>query len=284
MRIAISLLITVVGLGLAGRRLWWVVRLIRSGQPAKGRFDDVATLVRTEVAEVPGQRKLLAWTVPGLAHFFTMWGFFVLTLTIIELFGSIFDEEFHFPVIGRWAVVGFVEDFFAVAVLIALATFAVIRVRNEPKTKLRASRFYGSHTGAAWIILLMISLVMLGLIVFRGVQTNIDGHFPYGDTWATFASKGVGMLFSGLSVGTLKTVELWLIWVQLVVLMGFLVLVAAWSANPTKAGGIDEAFRTLLQQPYGAVLVVLLGAGLMTFGVYGLAEAAWRRVTDGGAS
>ena len=65
---------------------------------------------------------------------------------------------------------------------------------------------------------------------------------------------------------------------------GFLVLVAAWSANPTKAGGIDEAFRTLLQQPYGAVLVVLLGAGLMTFGVYGLAEAAWRRVTDGGAS
>ena len=130
MRIAISLLITVVGLGIAGRRLAWVVRLIRSGQPAKGRFGDVATLVRTEVAEVPGQRKLLTWTVPGLAHFFTMWGFFVLTLTIIELFGAIFDEEFHFPVIGRWAVVAFVEDFFAVAVLIALATFAVIRVRN----------------------------------------------------------------------------------------------------------------------------------------------------------
>lgn len=62
---------------------------------------------------------------------------------------------------------------------------------------------------------------------------------------------------------------------------GFLVLVAAWSANPAKAGGIDEAFRTLLQQPYGVALVALLGAGLMVFGVYGLAEAAWRRVTDG---
>ena len=65
---------------------------------------------------------------------------------------------------------------------------------------------------------------------------------------------------------------------------GFLVLVAAWSANPAKAGGIDEAFSTLLQQPYGAALVALLGAGLIVFGVYALAEAAWRRVPDGTSS
>lgn len=65
---------------------------------------------------------------------------------------------------------------------------------------------------------------------------------------------------------------------------GFLVLVAAWSANPAKAGGIDEAFRALLAHPYGAALVAILGVGLMIFGVYGLAEAAWRRVTDGTSS
>ena len=65
---------------------------------------------------------------------------------------------------------------------------------------------------------------------------------------------------------------------------GFLVLVAAWTADPAKAGGIDAAFRTLLQQPFGVALVALLGAGLMIFGVYGLAEAAWRRVTDGSPS
>jgi len=225
-RIAISLLITVVGLGIAGRRLWWVVRLIRSGQPARGRFDDVPGRVRTELAEVPGQRKLLAWTVPGLAHFFTMWGFLVLTLTMIELYGSVFDEQFHLPVVGRWAAVGFLEDFFAVAVLVALGVFALIRAQNRPETKLRASRFYGSHTGAAWVILLLISLVMIGLLLFRAVQTNIPDHFPYGDTWWTFASTGLGTLFSGLSTSALKNVELALIWVQLAVLMGFLVLVA----------------------------------------------------------
>jgi len=62
---------------------------------------------------------------------------------------------------------------------------------------------------------------------------------------------------------------------------GLLVVVAAWTVDPAKAGGVDQAFRTLLQQPFGTVLVVLLGAGLSLFGAYGLTEAAWRRVTDG---
>ena len=65
---------------------------------------------------------------------------------------------------------------------------------------------------------------------------------------------------------------------------GLLAVVAAWTADPAKAGGLDQAFRTLLQQPFGTSLVVVLGAGLVLFGVYGLAEAAWRRVTDGGRS
>lgn len=65
---------------------------------------------------------------------------------------------------------------------------------------------------------------------------------------------------------------------------GLLVVVAAWTVDPEKAGGIDQAFRTLLEQPFGTALVVLLGAGLLLFGVYGLAEAAWRRVIDGSPS
>ncbi|MFN8147912.1 MAG: DUF1206 domain-containing protein [Candidatus Nanopelagicales bacterium] len=65
---------------------------------------------------------------------------------------------------------------------------------------------------------------------------------------------------------------------------GALVVVAAVKAQPADAGGIDVAVRTLLGWPFGHQLVVLLGLGLVLFGVYGLAEAAWRRVPgDGGA-
>lgn len=61
---------------------------------------------------------------------------------------------------------------------------------------------------------------------------------------------------------------------------GVLVILAAVTADPDKAGGVDEAFRTLLDQPFGAMLVAALGLGLIVFGIYGLAEAAWRRVSD----
>jgi Fe-S oxidoreductase len=223
--IAIGLAITLIGLTIAGRRLFWVVQLIRSGQPASGRFDDVGTRVKVELLEVPGQKKLLKWSVPGLAHFFTMWGFTILVLTLIELFGAIFSDSFHIPIIGQWALVGFLEDFFAVAVLIALAVFAVIRLRNEPKTKQRASRFYGSHTGAAWIILLMIALVVITLLIFRGAQVN-TGHFPYGDTWWCFASLAIGKVLASLGKDANQVIETSFIFIQLLVIMGFLVLVA----------------------------------------------------------
>ena len=61
---------------------------------------------------------------------------------------------------------------------------------------------------------------------------------------------------------------------------GWLVVLAAVNADPEKAGGIDAAFKSLLDKPFGPALVFLLGAGLIVFGVYGLAEAAWRRVTE----
>ena len=105
---------------IAGRRLWWLSRLIRSGQPAVGRTDERAVRAQAEVVEVVGQRKLLAWTIPGLAHAFAFWGFCVLGLTIVEAFGALVDRSFSIPVIDGWAWIPWVEDFFAVMVLVAL--------------------------------------------------------------------------------------------------------------------------------------------------------------------
>ena len=64
-----------------------------------------------------GQRKLLQWSVPGVAHFFTFWAFVVLAATILEAYGALFDRDFAIPVIGHWPLLGFLEDFFGVAVL-----------------------------------------------------------------------------------------------------------------------------------------------------------------------
>ena len=39
--------------------------------------------------------------MPGLAHFFVFWGFIILTFTIIEAVGALFQVDFAIPLIGQ---------------------------------------------------------------------------------------------------------------------------------------------------------------------------------------
>jgi hypothetical protein len=61
-------------------------------------------------------------------------------------------------------------------------------------------------------------------------------------------------------------------------LVGVLVIDAAVTYQPSKAGGVDKALLTLRNQPFGEFLLILAAIGLILFGIYGLAEARWRRV------
>jgi Domain of Unknown Function (DUF1206) len=61
-------------------------------------------------------------------------------------------------------------------------------------------------------------------------------------------------------------------------LAGVLVIDAAVTYKPAKAGGIDKALLTLRGQPAGEFLLIIAALGLIIFGAYGLCEARWRRV------
>ena len=124
-RLVVGLTIAVVGLAIAGRRVFFLYRMIAAGQPSPGRLDAWPKRLVGQVVEVFGQARLLKWNVPGIAHFFVFWGFIILTFTIIEAFGALFDADFHIPLIGKSPVLGFLEDFFGVAVLLGLIAFGV---------------------------------------------------------------------------------------------------------------------------------------------------------------
>jgi Fe-S oxidoreductase len=226
LRIIIGLALTAVAAVLAGRRVWWLYRLGRTGQPAPERIEAVRTHpgrdAEVQASEVFGQRKLLKWSVPGVAHFLTFWGFIILFLTIIEAYGDLFSRTFAIPGIGHWAWVGFLEDLFAVAVLVGIVTFAIIRLRTSPKREGRRSRFDGSHTGAAWLVLFLIFLVIATLLIYRGAQIN-TGDFPYAH--GAFASQIVGHWLHPLGVGANKALETTFILLQLAVILGFGVFV-----------------------------------------------------------
>jgi Fe-S oxidoreductase len=303
-RVIIGLVITIVGFGVAGQRFYWLSRLIRSGQPAPRRWQGFRKVADAEVTEVAGQRKLLRWTVPGLAHFFTMWGFTVLLTTILEAYGALFDRNFHIPWIGQDSWLAFTEDFFATAVLVSLVVFAIIRLKNAPAKKQRESRFFGSHTTAAWLVLAMIAAVIVTLLLYRGAQIN-TGHFPFthlplshpfispsqlttfnaqfASSWA-FASKIVASWLAPLGYGVNSVLEALFLLLNVAVIAGFIVFVSyskhlhiflapinvGVSRRPRALGGLDKTPNMDMEQVTEDTV----------FGVGHVEDFTWKQMLD----
>jgi hypothetical protein len=62
-----------------------------------------------------------------------------------------------------------------------------------------------------------------------------------------------------------------------IAIVGLLFLYAAFTHDPQKSGGLDEALHKLLQQPFGAPVLVLIALG---FACYGLFCFAWAKHLD----
>ncbi len=61
-------------------------------------------------------------------------------------------------------------------------------------------------------------------------------------------------------------------------IIGILIFYAALSSNASQPVGINTVFSTLMQHPYGAAVVIIIGLGLIAFGIYSLMAAAWFRL------
>ena len=61
-------------------------------------------------------------------------------------------------------------------------------------------------------------------------------------------------------------------------LIGFFLVRAAWQYDPDEAVGLDGALSKVLQQDYGDTLLGIVAAGLILYGLYCYAEAAYREV------
>lgn len=206
----LGLLMTAVVLVFAGQRVLFLYRLISSGQPAPERVDNVTQrtgqALASQLTEVLGQKKLLKWSVPGVAHAFVMYAFLILATVYVEAYGILVSRnpEWHIPLIGQWEVLGLAQDLISVLCLIGLATFVWIRVKNSPEKFGRKSRFKGSHLGGAWLTLFMIFNVIWTLFLFRGAASGAD-NLPY-DSGA-FVSVAIGNVLDGLSHDALEFLE-----------------------------------------------------------------------------
>jgi hypothetical protein len=60
--------------------------------------------------------------------------------------------------------------------------------------------------------------------------------------------------------------------------VGIFVIAAAVTANPRDSTGLDGTLRTLAHEPFGPAVLVIAGAGLIAFGIFGIAEGVWSKV------
>ncbi|MGH2750529.1 MAG: (Fe-S)-binding protein [Actinomycetota bacterium] len=267
--------VILVTLGLFARRSRDLVGFLRLGRPDDRKPDDLGRKLKDQLVVVFGQRKLLQWTVPGLMHFFIFWGFVVLFTTIVEAFGAVYQDGFHLPLIGRWGLLGAIQDFFIVAVLAGILCAFFIRRIQQP------GRFKGSHMKEAEYILWAIGSIMLTILLSRSAQIAL-GHFPYDTVW-TPVSNGVAQLFEDLSRATVDAIDTVFVWWHSLIILGFLVYLTYSKHLHIITSGFNVLFTS--ERPKGALEPMHIDIEAMseddTFGARVVTDLSWKQMLDG---
>src|SRR6266536_1805257 len=125
------------------------------------------------------------------------------------------------------------------------------------------------HSGGRWLVgIVGLIIVIAGLtLVFEGIRRKFM-KFLRTSQMSLRTRRIVERL------GVTGTVARGVVFA----LIGVLVVEAAVTYKPAKAGGIDKALLTLRNQPSGEFLLFLAALGLIIFGIYALCEARWRKV------
>ena len=115
-----------------------------------------------------------------------------------------------------------------------------------------------------WIVgLVGLAILAYGAsLVWRGVTDgfleHLDGQGRSGDSGTAYTWLGrAGYVSKGIAIG----------------IVGCLFGYAAISHDPNKTGGLDQALRDVLDQPFGPTLLLVIAAGIGCYGLFCFARA-----------
>ena len=118
------------------------------------------------------------------------------------------------------------------------------------------------------VLLVLFGLLIAGIgvaFIVRGITRAFEKHL---DLPAGTAAKGivtfgiVGYVAKGIAIGV----------------TGVLFVVAAFTHDPAQAGGLDSALHSLAALPFGTVILWIVGAGLILYGLFCFARARYARM------
>ncbi len=225
------------------------------------RFGEIFTVVL-------GQSAVLRDPIPGIAHFFTFWGFIIIQFGLLNLILGAFNGSL--PLLGDNRVFATVLDIFVVLVLIALVLFAIRRGVFRPKQL--NSFLHGPWDG--FIILGLIMAVIVTLALVEGFEYAASN----GAAWTPIGTI-LGPLFAGqgTQVNIIWFRLFW--WLHIATVLGFLIYLPRSKHLHLLATPFNVFFRNY--KPRGALPLMENIEEREDYGVSKAEQFTWKQLLDG---
>jgi Domain of Unknown Function (DUF1206) len=154
----------------------------------------------------------------------------------------------------------------------AATTFSVIQGTNTKSQAGKESDLTATvmrHAWGQWLVgIVGVVIAIVGLVLIsEGWRRKFEKYLRMGE----MSSKTRRIVVRLGMVGSIARGVV-------LAVVGVLVVDAAVTYQPSKAGGLSTALSTLRKQPFGEFILIVVAIGLIIFGIYGLCEARWRKV------
>jgi Fe-S oxidoreductase len=204
-------IVAVVAFALFGHRVWLLIGALRRGRPEK-RWDQIPRRLWTFAVNVLGQRRLLGERTIGTAHFFIFWAFVFFATSFFWNLVRGLVPVLPVPYADSVPWMTFPMEILGVLGLVGLGVAALRRYVFTPTSL--------SRTWDASLVLVLISILLVTFLAGQGFAAVAEEH---ASAWSPTGNALASLLAGwGVTTETARTAFLWMWWIHMVTVLGFL--------------------------------------------------------------
>jgi len=226
-------LLIIVALAVFGRTMFGKIQLLKALEPA-ARVNHLKDRLMNMVILAIGQKRLVGRAKErssGIMHAFIFWGFCILLIRSLTLYGEGFQQGFHLPFLGGDYLLGYL--YVALKDIVEAIVFLMILLAFFRRAVLKPKRMH--NTFEAYLVLGLIGILMASDLLYDGARYNLiqlynnpgNIHYfnnpQYGSEFLwTPISVGAAGLISGLSAEATTTILGIMFWLHICTQLVFL--------------------------------------------------------------
>ncbi len=273
----IFVIVFLAALILFGLRVGELIMLLAKAR-RENRTDHLDDRIGDFFMNVLGQGGVLRDPIPGIAHFFTFWGFIVIQFGLLNLIFGVFNGTL--PLVGENHTFAIILDAFIIFVAVALILFAIRRgfVRPKQLFSFRHSPLDG-FVILGLILIVIVTLALLESFEYAAFATahgvaaaNASGAWTPIGSW-------LYPIFSGIDSGTDITLFRVFWWAHVVTVLYFLTYLPRSKHQHLMATPFNVFFRSY--RPKGELPLLENLEDREDYGVSKVEQFTWKQLLDG---